>query len=191
MDCVIIGPSDVSSLSRFGKIPPVKYSEFVSGYALFLSKRFDNVIVAPDDGVYSDVALEFGKLKGKKPIAFFPDKDSFYGVEHIKPNFPKFDLRPINGDWYSLNADLTKKSLCVLCLGFSPGVLIEIAYIKYHQKWGSKKEPKLKNIHLFIDSRCIKDKLPEYLSEQINNIFYFKDLNELGKLLEQKKHLLC
>jgi len=99
-----------------------------------LASLFGNVIVAPDDGVYTDIALEFGKLKGKKPIAYYPDKDTYYGIEHIRHNFPKYELRPINGDWYKLNADLTKQALTVICLGFSPGVLIEGAFIKYHQK---------------------------------------------------------
>ena len=85
---------------------------------------------------------------------------------------------------------IIQKSLCVICVGFSPGVLIEIAYIKYHQKWGALIDPSLKKIHLFIDSRCIKGKLPNYLSEQIHNIFYFKNLKELGVLLSKKKKLL-
>jgi len=43
--------------------------------------------VTPDDGVYTDIAIEFGKIKNKKPIAFYPNKDIFYGYEHLKPNF--------------------------------------------------------------------------------------------------------
>lgn len=184
MDAVIIGASDRSSLWRHGKVKD--YERFVQDYAQFLSKRFDNLIVTPDDGVYTDIALEFGKIKGKKPIGYYPDKDTFYGIDHIKKNFPNYELRPIDGDWYKLNADLTKQSHIVICLGFTPGAMIEGAFIKYHQKYGSYKDPTLKNIHWLIDERCIEDRLPKSFEEQISNIFYYNDLKELERLLEKK-----
>jgi len=109
MDAVLIGVSDRSSLWRHGKLNEKDYEKFVKDYASFLSKHFENVIVTPDDGVYTDIALEFGKLKNKKPIAYYPDKDNYYGIEHIKKNFEKYELKPIDGDWYKLNADLTKQ----------------------------------------------------------------------------------
>lgn len=190
MDVVVIGVSDRSCLWRHGKIKQKDYGQFVKEYAVFLAKRFDNVIVTPDDGIYTDIALEFGKVKKKKPIAYYPDKDIFYGIKHIEKNFPNYELRPINGDWYKLNADLTKQSLVIICLGFSPGVLIESAFIKYHQKYGSLKNPKLKHIHLFIDKRCINQKLPPSFDEQIANIFYYSSLAELSRLLTKRKKFL-
>ncbi|HII16177.1 MAG TPA: hypothetical protein HA362_07770 [Nanoarchaeota archaeon] len=190
MDAVIIGVSDRSSLWRHGKIKERAYPKLVSSYAKLLASFFDNVIVTPDDGVYTDIALEFGKLKGKKPIAYYPDKDIYYGIEHIRQNFPKYELRPIDGDWYKLNADLTKQALAVICIGFSPGVLIEGAFIKYHQKYGGFKNPKLKNIHWFIDERCIDRKLPKSFEEQISNLFYYKNLKQLKELIEKRKEAL-
>ncbi len=187
MDAIIIGVSDRSLLWRSGKIKQDEYSSFVKEYAEFLAKRFDNVIVTPDNGVYTDVAIDVGKIKNKKPIAYYPDKDTFYGIEHIKENFPKYDLKPINGDWYKLNADLTKQALVVICLGFSPGVLIEASFIKYHQKYGVFKDPSLRNIHLFIDERCIEQKLPLAFEEQIANVFYYKNLAELNDLLNSRE----
>jgi len=53
--------------------------------------------VTPDDGVYTDIAIEFGKIKNKKPIAFYPNKDIFYGYEHLKPNFKNYEIKPIDG----------------------------------------------------------------------------------------------
>ncbi|MCX6804318.1 MAG: hypothetical protein NTY48_07190 [Candidatus Diapherotrites archaeon] len=190
MDCVLIGVSDRSALWCFGKIKESDYNKFVSDYAKFLSKHFDNVIVTPSDGVFTDIALEFGKLKGKKPVAYYPNKDNYYGIVHIEQNFPKYALRPINGDWYKLSADLSKQALSVICLGFSPGSLIEISFIKYHQKYGAFKNPKLKNIHLFIDERCIEQKLPGVFEEQINNIFYYSNLSSLGSILKDRKSFL-
>jgi len=187
MDCVLIGPSDVSSLWRFGSVKKINYLKFVKEYASFLFRHFSNVIVTPDDGVCADVAQAFSNLTKKKPIAFYPDKDFFYGTQHVEKNYSKYDLKPIEGDWYKLNADLTKKSLCVICLGFSPGALIELSYIKYHQKYGSLHDSSLSNIHLFIDSRCIESKLPSVFKEQIKNMYYFSSFSCLEKLLTKKK----
>ena len=187
MDAVILGVSDRSSLWRHGKLNEKDYKKFVKDYASFLSKHFENLIVTPDDGVYTDIALEFGRIKNKKPIAYYPDKDSYYGIEHIKKNFEKYELKPIDGDWYKLNADLTKQSLIVISVGFSPGVLIEGSYIKYHQKYGKFKNPKLQNIHWFIDSRAIESKLPKSFEEQIKNIFYFNSFDGLEKLINSSQ----
>jgi hypothetical protein len=190
MNAVIIGASDRSSVWRHGSIREGDYEKLVSEYARFLAERFDNLIVSPDDGVYTDIALEFGRIKGKKPIAYYPDKDEFYGIGHIRQNFPNYDLRPIGGGWYDLNADLTKKALCVICIGFTPGALIEAAFIKYHQKYASKKDSRLKDIHLMIDERCISTRLPPSFEEQIDNIFYYSSLDELGAILSRRRDVL-
>lgn len=190
MDAVLIGVSDRSLLWRAGQIKETEYSEFVSEYAKFFAENFENVIVTPDDGVYTDIAIKFGKIKDKKPVAYYPDKDTYYGIKHIEKNFQEYNLRPIDGDWYKLNADLTKQALTVVCLGISPGVLIEAAYIKYHQSYGAYKNPKLKNIHLFFDKRTVKTDLPQGFTEQIKNFYYYSNIQELGELIKSKKQLL-
>lgn len=173
MDCVLLGPSDRSVLWRHGKISKAEYHSFVQEYANFIAKNFDNLIIAPDDGVYTDVALKFQEITNRKAIAYYPDKDKFYGIEHIKKNLKKFDSRPINGDWYKLNADLAKQGDVVICLGFTPGVMIEISYIKYHQKWANKK------ISVFVDERAIGSRLPESVTEEIKDFHYVKNSGDI------------
>ena len=56
METVIIGVSDRSALWRHGSIKEEEYNKLVGDYAEFLSKRVSNLIVAPDDGVYTDIA---------------------------------------------------------------------------------------------------------------------------------------
>ena len=112
------------SLEAHGSLSEKDYTDFVKNYADFLASRFDNLIITPDNGVYTDIANEFANIKGKKPIAYYPKKETYYKIEHIKANFPDYEFRPIEGDWYKLNADLTKQSKIVISIGFSPGVLI-------------------------------------------------------------------
>ena len=186
MNAVLIGSSDRSSLWRYGQIKKEEYEQFVREYAKFLSERFDNLIVTPDDGVYTDIALEYGKIMNKKPIAFYPDKDTQYGIDNLRKNFALYEVKAIDGDWYRLNAELTKQSLTVIVLGFTPSSLIELGFIKYHQKYGGLKDPELKKIHVFIDERCITEKLPKTFEEQIDNIFYYSDLDQLDKLIKRR-----
>ena len=184
MNAVLIGASDRTLMWRRGNVKQEDYDKFVEDYAVFLSERFDNVIITPDDGIYTDIALRFRDIKNRKPIAYYPDKDTFYGIDHIKENFVHYDARPIGGDWYKLNAELTKKALVIICLGFTPGTMIELSYIKYHQKYGVKHDHNLKHIHLFIDERCIDRRLPGSFEEQIKNMFYYRDLDHLDRLLK-------
>ncbi len=183
MEAVIIGVSDRSSLWRHGKLQQQQYPQFVEDYAKLLFEFFSNVIVTPDDGVYTDIARSFAKQSGKKPIAYYPDQDTYYGIEHIRPNFPDYELRPIGGDWYKLNADLTKEAPVTICIGLSPGVLIEACYIKYHQKYSRYKDQSLENLQLLVDTRTLENTLPSTLQEHIQNIHYYQNFQELQSLL--------
>ena len=84
---------------------------------------------------------------------------------------------------------LTKQALCVVCLGISLKVLIEAAYIKYHQSYGAYKNPKLNNIHLFFDKRTVKTDLPQGFMEQIKNFYTYSTIGELGELITPKKNM--
>lgn len=183
MNVVIIGVSDRSILWRHGSIPEADYDAYVQQAAQALADNFENAIVTPSDGVYTDIALAVGKIKETKPIAYYPDQDTYYGYDELKPNFDKYDLKPIGGDWYKLDADITKQARTVVCFGFSPGALIELSFIKYHQKYGGYKDASLKDIRLLIDMRCIDTPLPASVQEQINNIEYFSSFDELRTLL--------
>lgn len=179
MDAVIIGVSDKSILWRHGSLEKEQYENLVQDYAGLLSNYFDNLILTPDEGVYSDIAKAFGKIKGEKPIAFIPDKDEKFGTKHLQ-YYEGFEIRGIDGDWYKLNAELVTKGNVVICIGFSPGSLIELGYIKYQQKFQGK------DIKLFVDKRFIEKPLPKSFEEQIKNLFYFNDLSELESLLKSK-----
>ena len=66
-----------------------------------------------------------------------------------------------------LNAELTKQSLTIICIGFSLGTLIEGSYIKDHQKYGKYKNPNLKNIHWLIDGRCMNKNYQKFLKNKL------------------------
>ena len=156
-----------------------KYTDLVEKYAKEIAKKYENVIITPDDGIYTDIAEKWQEITNKKATAYYPDKDTYYGIEHIKHNFSKYATKGIGGDWYKLNAELTKQAKTVLCLGITPGVLIELAYIKYHQKYGGHKNPKYKEITLIIDERLIEQRLPKTVEKEINNIKYINNVEKI------------
>ncbi len=84
-----------------------------------------------------------------------------------------------------MEAELTRQAQVVLCLGFTPGVLIEGSYIKYHQQYWGRKDPRLRMIHWCIDERCIGQRLPKSFEEQIANLIYFPDLQALARVLDR------
>lgn len=106
MKCAILGPSDFSKIWRFGKIKEKDLPKFIDDYGKFLSQRFDQVFITPDDRIYLDIAKKWGEYKGKKAIRFYPDKDTFYGFENLKKNFKDVEARPNNSDWFKLTADI-------------------------------------------------------------------------------------
>lgn len=169
MDVVIVGPSDRSILWRHGQLEEAAYKEFVNGVAGVLAKHVDRVIITLDIGVYRDVAERFHQHMGRAVIAYRPAEDAF-GTE--EQHDKRFEMRTM-ADWYQLNAELVLAGDLVLCLGFSPGSLIEIAYLKYHAKY--RNEPR----KLLIDSRCIPAQLPSL--EELQPIYYDSD-EELGRL---------
>lgn len=178
MKAVILGVSDRSILWRYGRLKKEEYQNFVDSYSDALSGMFDNVIVTPDDGVYTDIAKEFGRKTGKKPIAYYPDKDERFGYGHL--DLKNFEAKKINGDWYKLNAELVTKAGVVICTGISPGSMIELSYIKYHQKHNNQK------IKLFVDLRCIEKPLPPSFEEQIDNLTYFENFDELKRQIKKE-----
>lgn len=182
MKAVLIGVSDKSILWRHGKLKKEEYTQFVGNYVKILSGYVDELIITPDDGVYLDIAREFGTHQGKTVTGFIPDKDTQYGHDHLEKNSENIIIKPINGDWYTLNAELTKQANVVICLGFSPGSLIELSYVKYHQKYGG-----CTDIHVLIDDRCINERLPASFTEQIKHIHYFSSFEELQSLLQDLK----
>jgi|GEM_PF-998514 len=191
---VIIGASDRSVIWRYGIIPAEEYPQFVKDYAAILAPHFERAIVTPDDGTYADIAMALAEERAKlhpsvpllKPIGFAPLRDTLYGVKHLEHNFPRYEI--VNGGtWYDVNAELTAKALTVLCVGYAPGVMIELGYIKYHQKYGSRMiDANRKDIRILIDRRTISGPLHSEVAEGLENVQYFGSFEELAEILRAK-----
>ncbi len=93
-----------------------------------------DIIFVPDSGVPSEIAEKTNSL-GAKTIAVLPSNDTRYGISHITlPSFAKIEYP--RKTWYELNAEITTLGDIVVVVGLSGGVLIELSYIKYLNKFG-------------------------------------------------------
>jgi len=176
MNAVLIGPSDISKLWRYGTLGEKEVSKYIEEMGAFCSEQFDDIFITPDSGVPLEIAKEFEKHKGKKAIGYYPDKDTVFGWEHIKEFMKSVDARPNNSDWFTLTADLVRRAPVVIVCGLSVGVLIELGYAKYYHKYGKHK------IAIFIDSRG--GKLPPYFEDDLENVVYFGSVAELKEGIE-------
>lgn len=172
-DCVILGPSKIQKIKKFGYIQDVK--KYVKQSARFFSKNYDSILLIPDDGVPLEIAKEFKKInKHKNVIGYMPGKAK--GGKDISRYYKYFDeIKDIEGGWFNLNTELTRKSDHIFCLGFSAGVFIELCSIKYNQIYLNL------NSKIFIDERCISYKLPKEVEIDLNNLTYFNKYELLEK----------
>jgi len=175
-NCVILGPSKIQKIQKYGHIKNL--TQYIKEVAQFFAKNYDAILIIPDNGIFLEVAKEFKKNnKSKKVIGYIPGKTK--GEKNIKKYYKYFDeIKDINGGWFNLNTELTRKSNHVFCLGYSAGVMIELCSIKYNQMYLNL------NTKIFIDHRCISQKLPKEVEVDLKNLYYFKNFKSLEKLKE-------
>jgi hypothetical protein len=179
MRCVLLGPSDISKIARFGKIKDTQ--SYIKEMGKLLARYIEELIITPDYGIYLEIAKAYKKAGGKKLIGMFPEDERF-GTKQLKENFKFCDeTRSIKGDWYKLGAEITIQGEIVICTGYSPGVMIELSYLKYMQKYLKKGDK------ILIDSRTISNRLFPEIEEEIKNIKYFSSNEELEDILKSLK----
>jgi len=174
--CIILGPSKVQKIKKFGGIKNI--DEYIREAAKFFAKHFDSILIIPDDGIFLRVAREYKRIdKNKKVIGYIPGKTKNDKAKKLDRYYKYCDeIRDIGGGWFNLNTELTRQSDYVFCLGFSAGVFIELCSIKYNQKYIGL------NTKIFIDQRCISQKLPKEVEVDLKNLKYFKNFDDIEKL---------
>lgn len=175
MDCIILGPTQIEKISRYGQI--VNLEEYLKEAGKFFAENFSKVIIIPDYGLPLLVAQQYKHYRPDgKVVGYIPEQTK--GGKNLEEYFSFCDeIKGIGGGWFNLNTQLTKQSENVFCLGFSAGVMIEICSIKYDQLYFKQ------NTKLYIDQRCISGKLMPEIENDIKNINYFKNFKEANNKL--------
>lgn len=186
MEAVVLGPSDVSKVWRHGSVRKEGFRKYIDSMGQALAQCFDGLVIIPDDGVPLEAGKAYTRHSGKKPVGVFPDRDT----DNLEPNFRYVEPVHLAGSWADLNYSLTSQGNPVVCLGYSPGVLVEIGFLKYNQKRGVREGSWLKDIHLFVDEMASGGRLPPQMDEELKNVFYFDGPEKLEMLTEKKRRAL-
>lgn len=147
----IIGPTRKEELEKSGE----KLINIIRELSKIVANSGNEIVVVPDKGSSSELfAKEYIKNGGKKVYSVIPLDDKEFGYSWIN-----LDLgEKINcGTWRNQPEKLNEETDCLLCLGYSEGVLAEIAY----SKWFKPKPVK-------IIKELVSEKLPLESVKKIN-----------------------
>ena len=132
----------------------------------------------PAKGVAYEIAKVYKENNGKKIIGLIPKDDKRYGIKHIKDYFSIVDEKVNIGDWYSLNGEIAGYSDYAIVIGFSCGVLSEIAISKYHFKFLDS------DTKLIIFENTISARLHKEMEVDLKNLTYVNSIEELKEIIK-------
>lgn len=157
----VIGPSkfnDLEHVNPSAKQIVTDIVDIVLGHEIFLT---------PDIGSVSEFfAQTYLEKGGERLSSVLPMEDKEFGVNHVNSTLGE----KINcGTWRNQPEKLNEETQALICLGYSTGGLIEIAY----SKWFNKKP-------VFIIKELISGKLPEEAVKSLDlRYISYKDLEKI------------
>ncbi len=170
---LIAGPTDKTKIFRFGSISRNQYPIFLQEIGQVLAHNIDKINLIPDDGVPLDIAKAYKSSGGNLVEGYIPKG----GCSFIEQYFKFCDnIIEFNTGWSGLNTCLSLKGNVLLVFGLSSGTIVEIGYIKYHQKYIGKKIP------ILMDKRAFSGIIPPELIDELD-ISIFSSNDELVELL--------
>jgi hypothetical protein len=158
----IIGPSKIDSLKE---VNPSYENIFES----ILKEVLDSsIFITPDKGsVSEDFSKKYLSLGGKKIFSVIPMDDSEFGSNWVNKDLGKI----INcGTWRNQPEKLNEETEAIICLGYSVGGLIEIAY----SKWFNKKP-------IYIVKELVSGKLPKEVEKGLD--LRYVSYKKIGKII--------
>jgi hypothetical protein len=178
MRVTVLGTGDLTKIPRFTDISKEQLEELIQKIAKLLAEKGHEVVIIPDRGVPLEIAKLYKEQKGKKVLGVVPTKDKKYGTRHIEPNFPILDEKIEVDSWYDADGEIAAQGDVCIVIGISPGIMREIAVLKYHYRY-LKSKTKLVWFKNTISSPIAKE-----IEEEIP-INYITSVEELGKILSE------
>jgi hypothetical protein len=174
LSALLIGPTDKTKISRFGKLNEDDYENHKEKVGKVLASHLSSVYLIPDEGIPLDFAKAYKQTGGREIVGALPKG----GCDILKKYFQFCDrIEEVEGGWTVLNTCLSLKNDLMIGFGLSPGTMVEIAYTKYHKKFLER------NIPIFLDKKTISRRLNLEVEEEIN-LTYFSSAEGLNSLLK-------
>jgi len=176
MKRVSILGSKIEKVIKHTNLTREELRNLIKEIALFLLNN--EIVIVPDKGIPLEIAKIYKKNKGKKVIGLVPLEDRRYGIEHIKDYLPFVDEKVNLRDWYNVNGEIAGYSDYCIVVGLSPGVIIELGFLKYQYKYLKKKTK------VFVFKNTISRKLHKEIEEEVP-ITYISSVDELRKEIKK------
>lgn len=174
----ILGAGEKSKIIKYARIGEPELNRLIRDIGEFLAKLKAEIVIVPARGIAYEVAKAYKKAGGKKVIGLVPRDDKRYGISHIKGYLKITDEEVNIGNWYDLNGEIASYGDAAICIGLSPGAMVDICFMKYHRKYLNSRTT------LIIFEDTVSQMLPRELEEDLGRIFYINSVRELGKALE-------
>ena len=156
---------------RIGIIGPskVKDKEKIKEIAQIIAELGHEIIITADKGSSSELfALEYKNSNGKKVFHIVPLDDKEFGYDYLNLDLGKH----INcGTWRNQPEKFNEETNVLVCIGYSVGVLAEIAY----SKWFKPKR-------VYIIKELVSKELPKDSVRDLDLVYIsFKDISKALK----------
>jgi len=159
----IISPSKIVYVEEINK----KALEIIENISKEIADSGNEVVLTPDKGSVSEFfAKKYLENKGKKVFEIIPLDDKEFGYDWVNMDLGE----NINcNTWRNQPEKLNEESDVLLCLGYSVGGLIEMAY----SKWFKKKT-------VYIIKELISSELPKDSVRDLDlKYISYKDIREV------------
>lgn len=178
MKISILGAGDRDKILRHAGLSEPELDSIIREVGALLAKLGAEIVIVPARGIPYEVAKAYKEAGGKKVIGLVPRDDKRYGIKHIEEYLQIADEEVNIGSWYDLNGEIASYGDAAICIGLSPGAMLDICFMKYHQKYlGSK-------TRLIIFKNTVSEKLPPELEEDLKGMVYIASVQELEKALK-------
>jgi hypothetical protein len=180
MKVSVLGSGDILKICKYGKMKKRDINNLLEGIGKILAKYRVEIVIIPDRGVPYIVAKFYKKYGGTKVIGLIPPGKDKFGIEHIKPQLHIVDEKIKVPSWYHADGEVAASGDIALCVGFSPGVMRDIAALKFHRKFLGNKTK------LVIFNNTISSRLHPEVEEELD-VIYIEKLSELEEILKSRK----
>lgn len=177
MKVSVLGAGERSKILKYADLSEPELDSLIEETGRLLARMGAELVILPARGVPYEVAKAYKKAGGEKVTGLVPRSDKKYGMEHIKGYLSIADEEVNVGSWYDLNGEIASYGDAAVCIGLSPGALLDICFMKYHKKYlGSK-------TLLVVFRNTVSQRLPMEVGEDLGRVVYVSSVEGLGKVL--------
>jgi len=130
----VIGPTDISNLSKQIGKPEIIIFEILKEVGKTLADSDCELWVNSDKGTLFEVARAYKEFGGKKLVILYPKKGEPWPKAHAEPYTKGADVIRREKNWFWCNYNVVSLPDICVCVGFSPGVFSELAYINWDKR---------------------------------------------------------